>query len=74
MKRLLSSSVIVKPFDQQLETILLTDASRLKVVGFTLMQRGKGGDNQLVHCSSKSQQRYSTIELEYLAIQWVVTK
>ena len=78
MKQLLSLSAIVKPFDQQLETILATDASRLKGLGFALLQRGKGGDNQLVHFGSKSltlcQQRYSMIELECLAIQWSVTK
>ena len=78
MKQLLSLSVIVKPFDQQLEKILLTDASRLKGLGFALMQRGKDGRNRLLHCDSKSltqcQLRYSTIELKCLAIQWAVTK
>ena len=53
MKQLLGSSLIVKPFNQQLETILLEDASRLKGLGFTLMQKGKDGKKRPVHYGSK---------------------
>ena len=79
MKQLLSSSVIIKPFDQQLETILLTDIKTERPqIGFALMQKGKDGKGRMVHCGSKSltpcQQRYSTIEQKCLAIQWAVTK
>lgn len=68
--------MIVEMFDQQLDVIMLTDMSRLKELGFVLIQKGKQGENRLVHCGSNRltpcQQRYSTIELECLAIQWAV--
>ena len=47
-------------------------------LGLGLMQNNKQGSNRLVHCGSKSltmcQQKYSTIELECLAIRWAVKK
>ena len=39
VKSLLTSKTIIHPFDQEAETFLLTDASRLHGLGFALMQR-----------------------------------
>ena len=72
IKKLLSSSMVLHPFDPTLETILLTDASKLHGMGFALVQKKTNGRIQLVECASvsltKTQQRYAVIELECLAI------
>ena len=77
-KRFLCSDVVVKPFDPDLKTELLTDASRLNGLGFCLIQREKDGRNRLITCGScaltPTQQRYATIELEMLAVQWALQK
>ena len=77
VKSLLTSKTIIHPFDQEAETFLLTDASRLHGIGFALMQR-KGEEHFLKQCGSCSltptQQRYATVELECMAIQWAITK
>ena len=61
---------------------LLTDASRLFGLGYALghIELDNCGKEifKIVHCSSKgrtsTQQRYSTIELECLAIAWATLK
>ena len=58
---------------------MLTDASRLYGLGFALIQKSQDVNNiSLIQCGScllsKTQQRYSTIELECLAIKWAVNK
>ena len=77
VKTLLTSKTIIHPFDQDAETFLLTDASRLHGLGFALMQRN-GGEHFLIQCGSCSltptQQRYATVELECMAIQWAIKK
>ena len=77
VKQLLASKTMVQPFDPDADTVLLTDASRLNGVGFALMQK-KGKSQSLVQCGSCSltptQQRYATIELECMAIQWAIKK
>ena len=81
-KNILTSGLVVKPFDPKMETVLLTDASRLKGLGFALMQRPRGdqgtGQHHLVQCGSCSltptQRNYAIVELECLAIQWAVKK
>ena len=77
VKELLTSKTLVQPFNEAAETFMLTDASRLNGLGFALMQR-KDGEHTLVQCGSCSltptQQRYATIELECLAIQWSIKK
>ena len=69
---------MIKPFDPDKETFLLTDASRLHGIGFALLQKDKEGKNILIQCGSSSltptQQRYSTIEIECMAIQWAIRK
>ena len=62
--------------------MLLPDASRLFGLDFALGHIEHDKDNKpifkIVHCGSKvltpTQQRYSTIELEYLAIIWAIQK
>ena len=77
-KTLPSEKTMVKPFDADLQTILLTDASRLYGIGYCLVQKTAAGQLSLIQCGSCSltgtQQRYATIELECMAIQWAVQK
>lgn len=78
MKRFLTSSVIVKFFDCSLQTEVLTDASRLKGLGYALVQRNPDGAINLVSCGSRSlsgaESRYATVELECLAITFALEK
>ena len=39
IKKILTSPMLVKPFDPELETYLVTDASRLFGLGYALLQR-----------------------------------
>lgn len=76
MKRLLTSPAIVKPFKPNLPIELLTDASRLKGLGYALLQRDADGHPIMIQCGSRSlnsaETRYATNELECLAIQWAI--
>ena len=77
MKSILVSSLIVKPFDPTKETHLLTDASRLKGLGYALLQKQEGDANySLVQCGSRSlnkaEKNYAPNELECLAIAWAI--
>ena len=76
IREVLTSDLLVKPFDPSLETVLLTDASRLKGLGYAIIQKEKCSGIRLIQCSSRSlnpaETRYATIELECLAIQWAV--
>ena len=79
IKSLLISKSVVHPFDPDKNSVLLTDASRLHGLGFALLQMQDNGDNySLIQCGScsltETQERYATIELECLAIQWAVSK
>jgi len=73
IREVLTSDLLVKPFDPKLETHLLTDASRLKGLGYALIQR-ENDAIRLIQCGSRSlnpaESRYATIELECLAIVW----
>ena len=75
-KEILTSKLIAKPFDVNLPTILITDASRLNRMGFPLIQKEENNNIRLIQCGLKSltpcQQNYATIELECLAIFWAV--
>ena len=77
-KEILCSDALVKPFDPALETELLCDASRLHGIGCALIQRDAEGKPRLIHCASQSltsaQSRYSTVELEALAVAVAVQK
>ena len=81
LKKTLSGNLIVRHFDSRKPVFLLTDASRLHGLGYALGHLEHNGSNKpifkIVHCGSKgltpTQQRYSTIELECLAIVWATT-
>ena len=76
VKDLLTSPLLVKPFDPNMNTALLTDASRLNGMGYALVQYWPDNKDvmNLIQCGSASftptQQNYATIELEALAIKW----
>ena len=78
MKKTLTSKTMVKPFEEGLQTILMTDASRLFGLGFCLVQLQPDKSYSMIQCGSTSltdaQGRYATIELELLAIQWAIQK
>jgi hypothetical protein len=69
---------ILAHFDPQLPTTLLTDASRLKGIGFALIQTSEQGHTKLIQCGSRflsdTETRYAVCELESLAIQWAIQK
>jgi len=73
-REFLSGPAVLKPFDPQLETILLTDASRLHGLGYVLLQSEGPGKVRLVQAGSRSvsaaEQNYASVELECLAVQW----
>ena len=78
LREVLTSELLVKPFDPELPVELLTDAARLYGLGFALIQREASGRPRLIMCGScgltSTQKRYATIELECLAIQWAIKK
>ena len=76
-KKALTSPTMLQPFDPQVKTVVLTDASRLHGIGFALVQVYKD-KLALIQCGSASlsptQFRYSTVELECLAIVHAIQK
>ena len=68
---------MLQPFDPNIKTVVLTDASRLYGIGFALVQVYKDR-LALIQCGSASlsptQMRYSTVELECLAIVHAIQK
>ena len=70
-KRILTSDAMVKPFNPELPTGLLTDASRLYGLGYILLQ-WEDKKTRIIQCGSfaltPAQKNYATIELEFLAI------
>ena len=75
-KEILTSPLVVKPYDPSLPTELLTDAARLGGLGYALIQRNQDGTLRLIQCGSRSlsspETRYATNELEALAICYAV--
>jgi hypothetical protein len=67
---------VLAHFDSSLPTTLLTDTSRLKSLGFALLQTKPDGSTILVQCGSRflsdAETRYAVCELEALAIQWAI--
>ena len=57
--------------------MLLTDASRLNGLSYALLQKEANNTLRLITCSScslnETQNRYATIELECLAIQYGIS-
>ena len=78
VKLLLTTTTTVQPFNPTLESILMTDASRLFGIGLALLQPLPNKKWSLMQCGSASltptQTRYATIELECMAIQWTIQK
>ena len=64
-------------FDPKLTTMLLTDASQLNGLGYALLQTKDDNKLRLITCGScslsETQNRYATIELECLAIQYTIS-
>ena len=77
VKKILTSEMVVTHYNPDLPVTLLTDASRLHGLGFAL-GHFIGDKFKLVTCGSKAltptQQRYSTVELECLAIHFGISK
>ena len=75
-KRILTSDLLVQPFDPTLKSELLTDAARLGGLGYALIQRHSDGSLRLIQCGSRAlsspETRYATNELEMLAVHYAV--
>ena len=68
---------MLQPFDPKVKTVVLTDASRLHGIGFALVQVYKDKLALIQRGSaslSPTQSRYSTVELECLAIVHAMQK
>jgi hypothetical protein len=72
----LTSNLVVRPFDPKLKTEMLTDASKLKGLGYALLQLESDNCSQLIQWGSRSlspaENNYACIEIESLAIQYAV--
>ena len=77
-KRILTSEMLVKPFDPDLNTGLLTDAARLHGLGYILLQWKEDKKTRIIQCGSfaltPAQRNYATIELEFLAVVRAIHK
>ena len=76
-KETLCSPHILVAFDPNLQTMLQTDASRLKGLGFALFQKHQatwklvqGGSRFIIETESN----YVMVELELLAVVWAMSK
>ena len=73
LKDMFTSELLVKHFDPNLKTSLLTDASRLGI-GYALLQHNKEGKTHLIQCGSRSltiaEKNYAVVELEMLALTY----
>lgn len=78
MKKLLTSDMLVHFFDPKLTTELFTDASKLKGLGFAIIQREEDGKIRCIQCGSKTlssaEKGYAPIALESLALPWAMQK
>ena len=78
VKLLLTTTTTLQPFNPNLKSILMTDASRLFGIEFALLQHLPKEKWSLIQCGSASltstQTRYATIELECMAILWAIKK
>ena len=78
LKNMLAMNLKTNHFDSSRPVYMLTDASRHFGLGFALVQYDDKKNPLIITCGSKSlsdtQKRYSTIELECMAISWAVQK
>ena len=76
-KQLLSSDLYVHPYEDGLETELVTDAARCSGLGYMLLQK-KDGKNRIIQAGSfamtPTQTRYAVIETEMLGIVRAIQK
>ena len=74
VKKIIADFPIRAHFDAKLPTILETDASRLKGMGYVLMQLHKDGQNKLIEAGSRwltpAEQNYGMTSLELSAVNW----
>ncbi len=77
VKKLLTSVPIARYFDPQLESKLLTDASR-SGIGFALIQEGPDGQKRLITCGlrglNSAEACYAPVELECLGVVYAIQK
>ena len=77
-KDALTSPPVLANYDQDKPVILQTDASRLNGLGYALLQDHGHAGPRLIQCGSRfltdCESRYSTIELELLAVVWAMSK
>ena len=78
MKEIITDFPIRAHFDPKLPTVLETDASRLKGMGYVLMQLDKNGKYKLIEAGSRwltpAEQNYGMTSLELSAVNWAVEK
>ena len=78
MKKIIADFPIRAHFDPKLPTVLETDASRLKGMGYVLMQLDKDGKYKLIEAGSRwltpAEQNYGMTSLELSAVNWAVEK
>ena len=76
-EKALKSPPVLGHYDPKKEITLLTDASKLNGLGYAMIQK-ENGRSKLIKCGSRFllpvESRYSTTELEFLAIVWAVNK
>jgi hypothetical protein len=79
--KILTCNLVLINFDPSKQTILLTDASRLKGLGFALVHTEVVNGKErirLVTCGSRSlnpaEKSYAVVELDALAIKYAVEK
>ena len=77
-KDILTGNLVLRPFNPNLDTELITDASRIGL-GFALLQVDPVTNNRhLIQCGSRSltspETRYAVCELEGLSILYAITK
>jgi len=78
IKKLLTSSMLVKFYDPALPTSILTDASSVNGIGFVLIQHEEDGKTRLIQAGSRSltdtEKRYAPIEQECLGAVWGIER
>ena len=77
-KEILTGNLVLRPFNPNYDTELITDASR-KGLGFVLLQQDPStGNRHLIQCGSRSlsspESRYAVCELEGLGILYGIEK
>ncbi len=77
-KTLLSQPPVLTTFDPGRKTMLQTDASRTKGLGYALLQLDNNDRWRLVEANSRfisdTEFRYAMVEMELLAVKWAMQK